>query len=74
MRIVSADPHAPQLPRPDWAHLPERIRATLEGEGIRSAADWLKLSAKARSSIFGIPRNTRRMLDSLARALAAEPG
>lgn len=67
MRTLHANPPARQLPD-TWSEIPDSIRATLEGEQIRSASDWLRLSRKARASIFGIPPGIRRMLDATARS------
>lgn len=62
MRSLRAEP-APSK----WADIPDRIRVTLEREQIRSGADWLALSAKARASIFGVPPGIQRMLTETAR-------
>jgi hypothetical protein len=63
---------AATLPHPTaasnrWADLTPSIRARLAGYGIRTLSDWRRLSASRRSGLFGITREMRLRLNSIAR-------
>lgn len=50
-----------------WAEISETIRLRLEGYGIRGPADWRRLSAHRKSSLFGITSEMRRRLNEISR-------
>lgn len=70
--MASTMPSIPQrraLAQPElrsWSELPARIHALLASEGIASPTQWLALPATRRAATFGVPRNLRRVLNTVA--------
>lgn len=67
MKATNARPQ----PQPDIPEdqIPARVLERLTAEGIRTLADWRRLTRRARRSIFGITRATVEQLDELARTV-----
>lgn len=64
MRTVAPPTSSSQ---PQWADLPDSLRARLADYAIHSGADWLKLSVKQRAQLFGVTRAMQRAATAAAR-------